>query len=798
MMPTITRPTILSHTSATLIDNILINQKENENYDSYVLTDNTSDHLPCACVLYDAKASKRDTKTLVCRDTKRSNINRLNEEICNFSWSTITETNDHIDKKTETFITKLNEHINHFLPYRTRRISYKKLRKEPWITPALMKSIHKGKTLYKQQLQGNPTMHIEYKEYNTILNKVKRHAKKQYYIDRCTEFKSNMKQLWRTINRIVGKTNDKSNVISELLVHNKTLTHPVEISNQFCTYFSNVGKNFANKIPKSKKTIEEYLCMIRMNKDSVFFYPTTRQEIQKIIQKLPNKKSSGHDNIDNVLLKEISEGIIEALEQLFNESLKNGIFPDIFKLAEVVPLHKGKETNLQNNYHPISLLCTLSKVLEKIVYKRLYTFLNNSGQITRSQYRFRANHGCDHAIGELISEIVKNLQLHQPTVCLYLDLSKAFDTLLHHVILRKLEQYGVRGTCLEWMNSYLNNRRMRVKCNNEDTTTTRSQVQPVLFGTPQGSCLGPLLFLVFCNDLDLQLQYLSSLQFADDTTLYISHQNRNYIQFCIEQDMIHLKDWFRANKLTLNIDKTVAMIFDPKRMNHNTKRINNNHSAIRISIEDVAVPIVPHTKFLGIWIDDNLTWNIHLQKLETRLKTKICMLQRGKNILTVHAKKILYYAQVHSLLAYGLIIWGNMLNRTRQTRLQKIQNKAVQLIAPHKNLRAIYKDHRILNIAQLIQLENIKMWHKYHNNQLPEKLQHNMSTDHRRKSTHKIHNYNTRNKGIPNLPQVTNSCYKNSFLSDGLRDYQLTPQSVKECKNMTQCIKLTKNLLLAN
>ena len=579
-------------------------------------------------------------------------------------------------------------------------------------------------------------------------------------------------------------------------MHSKTLTHPVEISNQFCNYFSKVGKNFAEKIPKSKKPIEEYLSMIRMNKKSVFFYPTTRQEITKLIQNLPNKKSSGHDNIDNVLLKEIASGLSSVLENLFNESLQTGIFPDIFKLAEVVPLHKGKEKDQQNNYRPISLLCTLSKILEKIVYKRLYTFLDTSGQITQSQYGFRANHGCDHAVGELISEIVKNLQLQQPTACLFLDLSKAFDTLLHSVILRKLEQYGVRGTCLDWMCSYLSSRRMRVKCTNDDGSTTRSQIQPVNFGTPQGSCLGPLLFLVFCNDLNLQLQYLNSLQFADDTTIYISHHNRNYMQFCIEEDMIHLKDWFRANKLTLNIDKTVVMIFDPKRMNNNTKRINNRNSTLNISIENIAIPVVPYTKFLGLWIDDGLTWETHFRKLETRLKTKICMLQRGKNLLTVHAKKVLYFAQVHSLLTYGLVIWGNMLSQTRRNRLQSIQNKAVKLIAPNKSLAEIYRDHRILNIDQSIRLENTKIWYKHQENQLPLKLQENMCTDHRRESTKKKHKYNTRNKEIPNLPPTSNKYYKNSFLSIGLRDYQLASDTIKKSKNISQCIRSCKQLLL--
>ena len=147
-----------------------------------------------------------------------------------------------------------------------------------------------------------------------------------------------------------------------------------------------------------------------MNRESVFFNPTNELEIEKIIKKLPNKKSSGHDNIDNVLLKELSPGLLRVLTTVFNESLQEGTFPDIFKLAEVVPLHKGKTTTAIDNYRPISLLSTISKILEKIVYKRIYEFLNNTNQITTSQYGFRANHGCDHAIGELLSELVKNIQ----------------------------------------------------------------------------------------------------------------------------------------------------------------------------------------------------------------------------------------------------------------------------------------------------------------------------------------------------------------------------------------------------
>ena len=410
LMPVITQPTRISHTNATLINNILINQSENENYDSYVLQDNISDHLPCVCTLQDVKATKRDKKSITTRIMKRMNMNRLKEEILQTDWDTILGTCDSLDNKFDKILQTISENVDHFLPETTKHISYTKLRKEPWITSSLMRSIKKSKSMYVTQLHGNSSQKKKYKEYKAILKKVKRQAKKQYYIDKCTEYKSNTKQLWKTINKTIGKTNDKSLAISKIIVNTTRITNPCSISNKFCSYFSTVGKCFADKIPKSKKNINDYLKMIRMNKESVFFNPTNELEIERIIKKLPNKKSSGHDNIDNVLLKKLSPSLLRVLAMVFNELLQEGLFLEIFKLAEVVPLHKGKTTTAIDNYRPISLLCTISKILEKIIYKWIYEFLNNTNQITTSQYGFRANHGCDHAIGELLSELVKNIQ----------------------------------------------------------------------------------------------------------------------------------------------------------------------------------------------------------------------------------------------------------------------------------------------------------------------------------------------------------------------------------------------------
>ena len=348
--------------------------------------------------------------------------------------------------------------------------------------------MNKSRQLYKRQLSGCETTRQHYKNYNDVLKKVKRHAKKQYYIDRCTEYCSNTRQLWKTINRLVKTTNDKSTIITSLKSETRSanITDPKQIANRFGSYFSNVGQQFAQNIPPTEKNINDYLNLIRLNQQSLYFAPTTPTEIECLIRKLPNKRSHGHDNIDNIILKNIASSISDILSLVFNDSLIEGQFPEIFKIVEVVPLHKGNSTEEVENYRPISLLVTVSKLLEKIVYSRIYGFLDKTNQLFQSQYGFRTNHGCDHAVGELLSEIVKNLERNNPTVCIYLDLSKAFNTLLHEVILKKMERYGICGTCLSWLRSYLSNRKMLVKCKEETGTTIKSDLYDVHYGMPQG------------------------------------------------------------------------------------------------------------------------------------------------------------------------------------------------------------------------------------------------------------------------------------------------------------------------
>ena len=226
------------------------------------------------------------------------------------------------------------------------------------------------------------------------------------------------------------------------------------------------------------------------------------------------------------------------------------------KQAEVVPLYKGKDMDLVINYRPISLLITISKLLEKVIYRRVYSFLEKYNILFQSQYGFRSNHNCEHAILELTGKILQACEKREHPVCIFLDLSKAFDTLNHQVLLCKLDKIGIHGISNNWFESYLSGHSLVAKVTTSENKTTYLEVFDISFGTAQGSCLGPLLFLLFCNDIHLLPLYSQLILFADDTTLFNSHKSEIYLEYMLNRDLEMLLDWFRANQLSINLEKT--------------------------------------------------------------------------------------------------------------------------------------------------------------------------------------------------------------------------------------------------
>ena len=367
LTPTVTRPTQITNSSATLIDNIIVSQNLCGAYTSNILINDTSDHLPTVCVLSSLISVKKEPVVIKSRDTRLRNIVALKKQIREYDWSPLM-TDPSPSKNMECVHEKLSTIIDRCTPYREHKVNHKHIRKEPWLTASIKISIDRNKKLYSKMLKGECTKH-KYRDYNNVLRKMIRYAKVQFYLNMCYEYKTQTKKLWKIINEIAGKQSNKSSLIEYIKIDNIKEYGAKKISNRFAKYFAGVSKHFAEKIPKPSKSITAYLKLLQSNKESLFLTPTYGDELNRIVTALLAKASSGHDNISNILLKEIIDPLAKVLVEIFNKSMTIGEFPSIMKLAEVVPLYKSKEHYLESNYRPISLLTTMSKILEKIMYK---------------------------------------------------------------------------------------------------------------------------------------------------------------------------------------------------------------------------------------------------------------------------------------------------------------------------------------------------------------------------------------------------------------------------------------------
>ena len=495
--------------------------------------------------------------------------------------------------------------------------------------------------------------------------------------------------------------------------------------------------------------------------------PTTTVEIDQIIKNLPNKSSCGHDELSNTMLKALQSSLSFPLCYIINQSLLEGKFPKKMKWAEVIPLYKGKSMDLTINYRPISLLITMSKVAEKVMYTRLYSYLEKNKVLFDSQYGFRSKRSCEQAIAELSGHVLQSRNHHEESAGIFLDLSKAFDTLDHNILLAKLERYGIRGTINNWFRNYLENRSLVTKVNTSPHTTIKSDRYHITHGTAQGSCLGPLLLIIFVNDIHHLPIYGKLILFADDTTLFNSSKSLQYLRFTLDHDLCVLVDWFKANKLSLNFSKTVAMHFW------------NKDSKLQLRIDNYEIPIVNSTKFLGVHIDNFLKWDIHINNMLDKFKGNKRLMALGRNVLDKSCLIKIYFAHVHSHLNYGISIWGSMLSITQLNQLKKVQNDCTAIISKskHKDIDSCAHDKslNILSVEQMSLLSLCKLGYMVTNSLLPSPILKLFNAD----GGKKPHRYDTRNKNTPNIQKHQSTQFNKSFLCQAIKMYTEVQDPIK-------------------
>lgn len=783
LIPVITKPTRVTHSSATLIDNLLISESLQHISTSGVLITDLSDHFPCLLTLKEFNISRKKCQQVIKRKLNKESLDKIKEDLSSYEWENELS-NLSTNNAFDLFHHKVQSSIDHHAPERMIHLKPKRINK-PWISKNLANSIRKCRTLYKNSVI-DPQTSSKYKDYSNTLKRAKRAAKLTYYNNLCNEFRSNSKRLWALINKQIKKTTHKKNIITKIKLDQTEFTQGTEICNAFGRHFSTIGKKFAQKIKKSQHDLDYYCKKIPTNNNSMYMKPTNPEEISNIIGTLANKSSHGYDKISNKLLKELRPVVLTPLVIIFNRSMEEGVFPDAMKIADIVPLHKAKCIEDCNNYRPISLLLTMSKVLEKIIYNRTVTFFDKNKLFYNSQYGFRKNHSCSDAIMELTGEIIKNKENGIHTASVFIDLSKAFDTLDPDILLQKMNKYGIRGLVQDWFRSYLRNRKLRIKCcvdNGQEMSY--SDLYEVEYGAPQGSCLGPLLFLIFTNDLCKNLEHCGAILFADDTTVYKGHRSLNYLKWCIETDMANLVDWFRANKLTLNVNKTVMLLF---------RATDSNNASEYIKVDNMKLYESECTKFLGVWIDNKLNWKKHTTLLINKIKRNSTLLKNTKALFTKNTLKLIYYAHIYSHLTYGINIWGGMVSKETLNKIQRAQNKCLFLVN-NKHDPGVQKNETFLSVANLIRLEHLKLGYRMVKGTLPPKILSLLTTDQNNKSLKKIHCYSTRNKSKLNLPNTKNNNYRKSFLYQTNKEIMLLPQKIIALPTLPAFVSSVKKLL---
>ena len=531
-----------------------------------------------------------------------------------------------------------------------------------------------------------------YKKFRNRVSNELKESKAKYFHNYFTTNCQNMKKLWSGIKSVISHKSSTSFSINKIKgIDGNVTSDPSKMSNIFNDFYVNVAKNITKTIPKTPKSPLDYLSNRTCN--SLFLTPVTMTEVKDSISSLDPSKSVGPNSIPIKLLKVIGSCISPLLALLVNQSFQSGNFPNKLKIAKVISIFKKGNPEIPSNYRPISLLPIFSKIFEKLMYKRLYSFLETHKVIFSLQFGFQENHSIDHALVSLTEAIRNTLDNKRFGCSIFIDLQKAFDTVNHGILLSKLEHYGVRGCALEWFRSYLSDRKQYVSVNGSN-----SNLELVSCGVPQGSVLGPLLILIYVNDLPNASKKLSFYLFADDTNIYYESEDFSKLIKTANKGLRSLKKWLDANKLSLNIDKTNYIIF-----HSSTVKVPSDFA---IKIGKKHIKRVRFVKFLGLLLDEHLSWKYHLSELSKKLARTCGMFFKIRNFLPLDVLVCLYNALFLSFLQFGIIVWGQTF-ASYMDPIFKLQKKAVRAISfqPHMSPSApIFTDFKLLRLSEIFEL----------------------------------------------------------------------------------------------
>lgn len=713
-------------------------------------------------VITNNEPSNNESTIRSYRDLSEENILKFRHSIAKSDWNSV-YTED-IDAAFNNFMSVFTHVMESCCPIVSFRSNGKKEHGKPWITPEIVEESNNLKNLYWMVHNVDNTLLTDYKEKKHALNVKIKNLKKQYYGRRIAEASNKSREIWNIVNNTLDKSK-RNNEIVKLNIDGTVIDSPAEICEQFASFFSTIVqdkmKSHFGNTTFNNCTLGPHIG------HTLYVRPVDETEVMGYIRNLNNTKSCGPDGIPTKLLKTVADLVAEPISYLFNLSIREGCFPSVLKLSKIIPIFKRGDKHDCASFRPISILSVFSKLFERIMCDQVIQFLDKHRIIAEEQHGFRTQKSTTTASIEFLQTIYEGLDRGNEMAALFFDLSCAFDTLNTRFILDKLSNYGIRGQILDWFASFLTNRKMAVTVSGKD-----SEERSISLGVPQGSVIGPLIFILYINDLPFRLRSAHITMYADDTSMVVSAQNGTDLASSIDKVIKDFAEWCRTNGLMLNISKTECIYFSKRK-------------SIPPTVQDLLykhnLKPADHVKFLGSIIDKSLEWNHQIDAVCKKINKGYFAILRLKTELSTEYIINIYYALIYSHLSYNIILWGQASQAQRVFYLQKRVIRLMFGLKARESCRPFFIRHKLLTLPSLYIYENIKYIRKN---------LHHFETN---KNV-----YNTRHQHLLKMSKPTHAYFKKAPHYASAEIYNALPESIKNIRSDTVFLKKLKSLLYTN